>query len=33
VLSTSTFFSAYVRSVAPPMFEQLPPSLSQRRHW
>jgi hypothetical protein len=33
VLSTSGFFSTYVFSVAPPIFEQLPPSLSQRRHW
>src|SRR5262245_52869192 len=33
VLSWSTCFSAYVFSVAPLMFEQLPPSLSQRRHW
>ncbi len=33
VLSTSTFFSTYVFSVAPPIFEQLPPSPSQRRHW
>ena len=31
VLSTSTFFSTYVFSVAPPMLAQLPPSLSQRR--
>ena len=33
VSSTSTFFSTYVFSVAPPMVAQLPPSLSQRRHW
>ena len=33
VLSTSTFFSTYVFSVAPPIVAQLPPSLSQRRHW
>ena len=33
MLSTSTFFSTYVLSVAPPIFEQLPPSASQRRHW
>ena len=33
MLSTSTFFSTYVFSVAPPMVAQLPPSLSQRRHW
>ena len=33
VLSMSSFFSTYVLSVAPPMFEQLPPLASQRRHW
>src|SRR5213076_1575259 len=33
VLPTSTPFSVYVLSLAPPMFEQLPPVASQRRHW
>jgi hypothetical protein len=33
VLSASGFLSTYVLSVAPPMFEQLPPFSSQRSHW
>ena len=33
VLSRSTVFKVYVVAVAPEMFEQLPPSLSQRSHW
>ena len=32
VLPTSTFFRTYVLSVAPPIWEQLPPFSSQRRH-
>jgi hypothetical protein len=33
VFPASTFRSVYVLDVAPPTFEQLPPSSSQRRHW
>ena len=33
VLPTSGFFSVYVCLVAPPMFAQLFPCSSQRRHW
>jgi hypothetical protein len=33
VLATSTVFKTYVLSVAPLIEAQLPPSLSQRRHW
>jgi hypothetical protein len=32
VLPLSTAFSTYVLEVAPLMLEQLPPSVSQRRH-
>ena len=32
MLPTSTFLRTYVRSVAPPIWEQLPPFSSQRRH-
>src|SRR5689334_10685502 len=33
VFPTSTLLSVYVFSVAPLMLEQLPPFVSQRRHW
>ena len=33
VLPTSTAFSVYVLDVAPPMLEQLPPSVSHLLHW